>query len=83
MDIPALTLLEFNRRVARLMQHESVQRCWIVAETSDVRVSGGHCYLELVQKDPDRGTTVASGPTATPISATRLRARRGRPSAAA
>lgn len=59
MDIPALTLLEFNRRVARLMQHESVQRCWIVAETSDVRVSGGHCYLELVQKDPDRGTTVA------------------------
>lgn len=55
----AITLLEFNRRVGRLLQHESVQRCWVVAETSDVMVRGGHCYLELVQKNPDTGQTVA------------------------
>lgn len=55
----AITLLEFNRRVARLVQNVDVQRCWVVAETSDVRVSGGHCYMELVQKNPDTGQTVA------------------------
>ncbi len=32
---------------------------WIVAELSDVRESGGHCYMELLQKDADSGQTVA------------------------
>ncbi len=32
---------------------------WIVAELSDVRENGGHCYMELLQKDPDSGATVA------------------------
>lgn len=32
---------------------------WIVAELSDVRESGGHCYMELLQKDPSTGATVA------------------------
>lgn len=59
METMAISLLEFNRRVGRLLQHESVQRCWILAETSDVMVKGGHCYLELVQKNPDTGQTVA------------------------
>lgn len=55
----AITLLEFNRRVNRLLQNEAVQRCWVLAETSDVMLRGGHCYLELVQKNPDTGQTVA------------------------
>lgn len=55
----AITLLEFNRRIGRLLHDEGVQRCWVVAETSDVRQSGGHCYLELVQKNPDTGQTLA------------------------
>lgn len=32
---------------------------WIVAELSDVRENGGHCYMELLQKDPETGATVA------------------------
>lgn len=31
---------------------------WITAELSDVRQSGGHCYMELIEKD-DHGATVA------------------------
>lgn len=55
----AITLLEFNRRVNRLLHDQSVQQCWIVAETSDVMVRNGHCYLELVQKNPTTGQTEA------------------------
>lgn len=55
----AISLLEFNRRIGRLLQNATVQRCWVVAETSDVRQSGGHCYMELVQKDPASGRTLA------------------------
>lgn len=54
----AITLLEFNRRVNRLLHDTSVQRCWIVAETSDVMVRN-HCYMELVQKNPETGLTEA------------------------
>lgn len=35
------------------------QNVWIVAELSDVRESGGHCYMELIQKDTNTGQNVA------------------------
>ena len=47
----AISLLEYNVRIKRLLASVDVQRCWITAELSDVAVRGGHCYLELVQKD--------------------------------
>lgn len=59
MSETAITLLEFNSRVKGLLQDSRVQHCWVVAETSDVGVRGGHCYLELIQKDPERGQTLA------------------------
>ena len=52
-------MVEFNRRIGGLLHDASVQRCWVVAETSDVRQSGGHCYLELVQKNAQTGQTLA------------------------
>lgn len=55
----AISLVAFNRRIGGLLHDASVQRCWVVAETSDVRQSGGHCYLELVQKDAQTGQTLA------------------------
>lgn len=55
----AISLVEFNWRIGGLLHDASVQRCWVVAETSDVRQSGGHCYLELVQKDAQTGQTLA------------------------
>ncbi len=58
-DIQAISLREFNARVARQIAIPTLQNCWVVAELSDVGVRGGHCYLELVEKDPDRGTTIA------------------------
>ena len=50
-DIEALSLLEFNLRIKKLLASPEVQRCWVIAELSDVAVRGGHCYMELVQKD--------------------------------
>ncbi len=35
------------------------QNVWIVAELSDVAERGGHCYMELIQKDPATGTNIA------------------------
>ncbi len=53
-----LSLLEYNSRIKNLLYDPSVQSCWVVAETSDLRVSRGHCYIELIQKN-DAGATVA------------------------
>lgn len=54
----SLSLLEYNQRIKKLMYNPNVQDCWVTAETSDLRVSRGHCYLELIQKN-DQGATVA------------------------
>ena len=59
MDAAALTLLQLNQRIAGLLNVAATQNVWVVAELSDVGVRGGHCYMELLQKDPERGTTVA------------------------
>ncbi len=54
-----LTLLQLNRRVGDALASASgLNGVWIVAETSDLRCSGGHCYMELVQKD-EAGTPLA------------------------
>lgn len=50
-DIETISLLEYSTRIKRLLMSSEVQRCWVVAELSDVSVRGGHCYMELVQKD--------------------------------
>ncbi len=54
----ALSLLDLSRRVAALVQRPETQNVWVTAELSDVAVRGGHCYMELLQKD-DRGLQVA------------------------
>jgi exodeoxyribonuclease VII large subunit len=58
MDVEALTLLEYNARIKKLLYDPSVSACWVMAETVDLRLKGGHCYLELIQKN-DAGATVA------------------------
>lgn len=54
----SLTLLEYNQRIKGLLYDPNVQNCWVTAETSDLRVSRGHCYLELIQKN-EQGATLA------------------------
>lgn len=49
----AITLLELNGRVKSTLQFEMPDAYWVQAEISSISPSGqGHCYLELVQKDP-------------------------------
>lgn len=47
----SLSLLQLNQLIARLMTVPQTQNVWVTAELSDVSVRGGHCYMELLQKD--------------------------------
>ena len=50
---PAISLSEFNSRLAAAVNNRpALTSVWITAETADLRVSGGHCYMELIEKDP-------------------------------
>lgn len=53
--VPALTLRELNRRITGQLAVPSLQNVWVVAELSDVRQSGGHCYFELIDKNESTG----------------------------
>ena len=49
----AITLLELNGRVKSSLQFEMPDAYWVQAEISSISPSSqGHCYMELVQKDP-------------------------------
>ncbi len=55
-----LSLLELNSRISSVVAADPALRdVWVTAETGDLRVSGGHCYLELIEKDPATGRPVA------------------------
>ena len=48
-----ITLLELNGRVKSTLQFEMPDAYWVQAEISSISPSSqGHCYIELVQKDP-------------------------------
>lgn len=55
----ALTLNQLNRRIAAALSQPVLQNVWVVAELSDLRVSNGHCYMELIEKHPDTGAVLA------------------------
>lgn len=55
----ALTLQRLQYLIAAsIKQNPGLQGVWVTAELSDVRVAGGHCYMELLEKDAN-GVTVA------------------------
>lgn len=55
----AVTLYELNQAIAAsIYANPLTQNVWITAELSDVSRRGGHCYMELLQKD-DRGVQIA------------------------
>ncbi len=54
-----ITLSRFNELITQAINSTpGLQNQWVVAETSDLRVVRGHCYMELVEKDGG-GATVA------------------------
>lgn len=55
----SLTLTQANRRVAEAVQSALPYPLWLQAELSEVRESGGHCYMDLIEKDPTMHTPVA------------------------
>lgn len=53
------TLLQFTTTIGNAIRMcPELRGAWVTAEMSDLRVAGGHCYMELVEKD-QRGVTVA------------------------
>ena len=46
-----ISLLELTNRISCLVQQPETQNVWITAELQDVASRGGHCYMELLQKD--------------------------------
>lgn len=47
-----VSVYELNQRLSNAIAiAPDVQGIWVVGETSDVRISGGHCYFELVEKE--------------------------------
>lgn len=60
----AITVYELGRRIAGALQTPALTDVWVMAELSDVRQSGGHCYMELLDKDPATGSTRAKVPAA-------------------
>ena len=54
-----LTLLELNGLVRQVIASTLNQEYWVEAELSECRVSRGHCFMELVQKDERQNTPLA------------------------
>ena len=54
-----LTLFELNRLVKEVIEYEMPNEYWVEAELSECRETRGHCYMELIQKDPQTATPVA------------------------
>ena len=48
-----LSLLELNNLISETIRENLPKPYWVVAEISEMKVNrSGHCYLELVEKDP-------------------------------
>lgn len=54
-----LTLYELNSLVSEVIAADLPDEYWVEAELSEVREVRGHCYMELVQKEPFSNTPVA------------------------
>lgn len=59
MSRTAISLTQLNRVIAGYLSQPSLSNVWVVAELSDVRLNRGHCYMELVEKNPETGTVLA------------------------
>lgn len=58
--VQPIPLSELTRRLgAAVATAPGTHEVWVTAETSDVRTSGGHCYMELIEKHPQTGATTA------------------------
>ncbi len=55
----ALTLTQLTCAIGNTIRRDpGLNSVWVTAELSDLRVSGGHCYVELIEKN-EKGQTIA------------------------
>jgi exodeoxyribonuclease VII large subunit len=54
-----MDLLELQERLQNAVSEAFPESCWVRAEINQLSVRNGHCYMELVQKDPDSHNLVA------------------------
>ena len=54
-----LTLVELNGLVRDAIENALPEEYWVEAELSECREHGGHCYMELIEKDEHSATPVA------------------------
>ncbi len=54
-----LTLVELNGLVRDAIENALPKEYWVEAELSECREHGGHCYMELIEKDEHSATPVA------------------------
>lgn len=54
-----LTLFELNQLVRHTLERAMPGEYWVEAELSELRERGGHCYMDLVEKDEQGNTPVA------------------------
>ncbi len=60
MDEPAcLSLQQLNALIRQAVASGLPDTYWVQAEISELHVNNGHCYLELVQKEPRRDAIIA------------------------
>ncbi|MDE7449968.1 MAG: exodeoxyribonuclease VII large subunit [Paramuribaculum sp.] len=52
-------LTALTAAITRRLSVPELQNVWLTAELSDVNVRGGHCYMELLEKNPSSGQPVA------------------------
>lgn len=55
----AMSLVEYTTVIGNAIRKTpQLQGAWVMAELSDLRYNGGHCYMELIEKN-EAGQTVA------------------------
>ncbi len=60
MDTTKYTLLELTGMIGKTISDSFPGRYWVIAEINEIRENvSGHCYLELIEKDPDADSILA------------------------
>ena len=54
-----LTLFELNQLLRGVIETSMPDEYWVEAEIGELHESGGHCYMELIQKDERTNTPIA------------------------
>lgn len=55
----SISLSELTGRIQQTINQEFNSNVWVRAEISELRENGGHCYMELIEKEPDSDNIIS------------------------